>query len=586
MDRRRYRDVFSKLACMVIVLVFMATTIITPVYGITENTETEIAQEQSDEAVTVEAEITEEELPQQTEVQEYEKSADSWRYEDGYNISESEQQAFYSEGTIDGPSYASFVPWSKTSKGYINSRGTVISGAVKKGIDVSSWQGTIDWKKVKEDGIDFAIIRCGFGSDQENQDDSQWLRNVKQCEKYGIPYGVYLYSYANTTTKAKSEAQHTLRLLREANADPDYPVYYDLEDKLTRKETPAEIVNYAKIFCSAIEAAGYEAGIYANYDWWTNVLYDIPKDPAFDQYDRWVAQYYYRCDYDDDEYRLWQCSSSYYVDGIDGKVDLNFEFELENETNRTTDIWSTDKSGNVVYIDSEGEIAKSRWIKYRGSTYYVNSVGKRLVGRWYIGDKRYYFNKYGRLVKSSWISYNGYKYYATSDGSFAKGYKKIGGYYYLFNSNGVMRKSSATVNGKYYKIYSSGKARIYTAKTKTALNYRTGPSTGYRIKGTYKRGSTVYAIRTYNGWTKLSTGYWVKSSYLNIVTTYPKKVSAFKPYSVKTTTALNYRTGPSTGYKIKGTYKKGTVRKIVAVKNGWGKTSAGYWIKLSYTRKI
>lgn len=567
---------------MIVVAVFIFTTIAMPVYGLEEMSGAEtVPQPVSAEAVDT------------SDVQVYEKSASSWRFQNGYNIAETHSE----EINLNTKSRAAFIPWSKTENGFVNSKGQAITGAVRKGVDVSDWQGKIDWEKVKADGIDFAIIRCGFGSDEPGQDDSQWIRNVQECERLDIPYGVYLYSYANNNTKARNEAAHTLRLLKDVDADPDYPVYYDLEDKLTRKETPEEIVGYAKIFCSTIEAAGYEAGIYANYDWWTNVLYDIPKDPAFDQYDKWVAQYYYRCDYKADEYRLWQCTSSGKVAGIygldkkagtdDDYVDLNFEFELVNETNRTADIWSTDSEGNTVYINAEGKIAKSQWIEYRGNKYYVGSTGKRFTGRCYIGDKRYYFNKYGKLVKNSWLKISGYNYYATSDGSFAKGYKKIGDYYYLFNNDtGVMRSGTVTVGGKQYKLYSSGKACLSAGKTKTAVNYRTGPSTSYKKVGTYKKGKAVYVIRNYNGWSKLSTGYWISSKYITKTTTYPKTVSTFKKYKVKTTTAVNYRSGPSTSYKKKGTYKKGKVITITAAKNGWGKTSTGYWVKLSFTKKI
>ncbi len=556
----------SRTICMIVAAVFVFTTIAMPAYGLEET----------------------------SDVQVYEESASSWRFQDGYNIAEEEVENDISPNGSSAmlKSRASFIPWSKTEAGFINSKGQVIEGAVRKGVDVSAWQENVNWAKVKADGIDFAIIRCGYGDDMKSQDDTEWLYNVQQCEKYDIPYGVYLYSYGsadvNYTAKAKKEAAHALRCLKEANAKPDYPVYYDLEDdSLTDNYTDNEIKKGAAVFCDAVEAAGYEAGIYANYYWWTNVLYEIPKDPSFDRYDKWVAQYYYRCDYDDDEYRLWQCTSSGKVSGISGNVDLNFEFELERETDKTASYWGKDDNGNTVYINAEGEIAKSQWIKYRGSTYYVNSSGKRLVGRWYIGGKRYYFNKYGRLVKNSWITVSGYKYYATSDGSFAKGYKKIGYYYYLFNNDtGVMRTGLVTVNGKQYKLYSSGKACLHTAKTKSALNYRTGPSTSYKKKGTYKKGKTVYVIRTSGNWSKLSTGYWVSSSYLKKVTVYPKTVSTFKSYKVKTKTALNYRTGPGTNYKKKGVYSKGTVRTIVAEKNGWGKTSTGYWIKLSYTKKI
>ena len=93
----------------------------------------------------------------------------------------------------------------------------------KKGIDVSHHQGAIDWGKVKAAGIDFAIIRCGYGDDMESQDDRCWEANIKGCEENGIPYGIYIYSYATTPEMVDSEVRHTLRLIKETGAKPTYP---------------------------------------------------------------------------------------------------------------------------------------------------------------------------------------------------------------------------------------------------------------------------------------------------------------------------------------------------------------------------
>ena len=89
---------------------------------------------------------------------------------------------------------------------------------LSEGIDVSYAQGRIDWAKLKGK-IGFAIIRCGFGGDFTNQDDSQWLNNVNGCIENGIPFGVYLYSYATTPEKARSEAEHVLRLIKNIDFD-------------------------------------------------------------------------------------------------------------------------------------------------------------------------------------------------------------------------------------------------------------------------------------------------------------------------------------------------------------------------------
>ena len=191
-------------------------------------------------------------------------------------------------------------------------------GAQRWGIDVSEHQKRIDWDRVKAAGVDFAIIRCGYGDDVSYQDDKQWKRNVAECERLGIPYGVYLYSYAYNAEMARSEAEHALRLLE--GHTPAYPVYYDLEDNSALEED-ADFAELASIFCNTLADAGYKVGVYANLNWWNNHL----TDPVFDQWERWVAQYNTACHYKG-SYRLWQATSSGHVDGIEGRVDINYEF--------------------------------------------------------------------------------------------------------------------------------------------------------------------------------------------------------------------------------------------------------------------
>lgn len=278
----------------------------------------------------------------ESEIQpEYEKQAESWRFRDGQIINQESNDL----GKMR-MSRAAFTPWSKVEGNFISSDGSVIVGATKKGIDVSEFQGKIDWAKVKASDVDFAVIRCGYGSDYTSQDDAQWEYNVSECERLGIPYGVYLYSYANSTAKAKSEAQHTLRLLK--GHKPAYPVYYDLEDSIVSKAGRTNIINYADIYCSAIEAKGYKAGIYANLDWWNNKL----NSSSLNKYDKWVAQWYKKCTYTE-PYKLWQCTSDGYVPGINGRVDLNFAFGKADTGSNTNGgaggRWITDENGQIVF---------------------------------------------------------------------------------------------------------------------------------------------------------------------------------------------------------------------------------------------
>lgn len=191
----------------------------------------------------------------------------------------------------------------------------------KKGIDVSEFQGKIDWKKVKNDGIEFAILRCGYGMDFSNQDDVEYERNANECERLGIPYGVYLMSYANTVEKARSEAKHVLRLIEGRKIS--LGVWHDIEDNGTsgaiNKETLTNIIN---TFCNTIKNAGYKVGVYANLNWLENKIEKTIKD----NYDIWVAQYYSKCEYEG-KYIMWQHTSSGKVNGISTNVDMNILYE-------------------------------------------------------------------------------------------------------------------------------------------------------------------------------------------------------------------------------------------------------------------
>ena len=191
----------------------------------------------------------------------------------------------------------------------------------KKGIDVSEFQGKIDWEKVKNDGIEFAILRCGYGMDFSNQDDVEYERNANECERLGIPYGVYLMSYANTVEKARSEAKHVLRLIEGRKIS--LGVWYDIEDNGTsgaiNKETLTNIIN---TLCNTIKNAGYKLGVYASLNWLENKIEKTIRD----NYDIWVAQYYSKCEYEG-KYIMWQHTSSGKVNGISTNVDMNILYE-------------------------------------------------------------------------------------------------------------------------------------------------------------------------------------------------------------------------------------------------------------------
>ena len=221
----------------------------------------------------------------------------------------------YSNGEAKDSGYANYASRATTNSGWPND-----SRAISKGIDVSYHNGTIDWKKVKQSEVEYAIIRCGYGTNDKSQDDKKWEENVKGCVDNNIPYGVYLYSYADTVEKASSEADHAIRLLQGKKLK--YPVYYDLEeDKLRDKISKKTIADIAQTFCDKLSAKGYTVGIYANKDWFTNYL----TDSRFNNWTKWVAQYNTVCNYHG-KYDMWQCSSSGSIPGISGRVDLNYSY--------------------------------------------------------------------------------------------------------------------------------------------------------------------------------------------------------------------------------------------------------------------
>lgn len=216
--------------------------------------------------------------------------------------------------------------WAKNENGYyFNDAGKVILPAVKKGIDVSKYQGEVDWEKAQAAGIDFAILRCGFGSEWNGegeyaQDDEYWERNADECTRLGIPFGAYLYSYATTEEQARSEADHVARLLGLKAPDHegltdytskayklDYPVYYDLEDKAITGLFPEEMAKLTAAFFDQLESWGYtgEQGVYASLNWTRGRLMDAGFDEWRDNF--WIARFNSDLGYTG-PYTMWQAS--------------------------------------------------------------------------------------------------------------------------------------------------------------------------------------------------------------------------------------------------------------------------------------
>ena len=213
------------------------------------------------------------------------------------------------------------------SKAFFDYQNNLFVQQAKGVIDVSGWQGDIDWAKAKADGVEGAIIRLGYG--EGNNADKKAQRNISECKRLGIPFGIYWYSYADTPALAKEEGTDVVAKLKQFGVNPSdlaYPVYYDLEKWTWEGHQPPTDPNvYNNIvnnWYSALQSGGYRnLGVYS----YTSYLQGPLKHADIYAKTTWVAQYGARMGFDSfpTDSRGWQYTSSGKVDGISGNVDMN-----------------------------------------------------------------------------------------------------------------------------------------------------------------------------------------------------------------------------------------------------------------------
>lgn len=187
------------------------------------------------------------------------------------------------------------------------------------GIDVSQWQGgNIDFNKVKAAGINFVIIRAGFGRTAD-QKDPIFETNYKRAKAAGLNVGAYWYSYAGSTADAKAEAAACIKVI--SGKQFEYPIFFDLEERKQFNKGAAFCSSLVTAFCSELEKAGYFAGLYVSR---SPLEQYITRDVAT-RYALWVAEYGGKLNYDG-EYGIWQNSSTWRVNGVSGNVDHDYSY--------------------------------------------------------------------------------------------------------------------------------------------------------------------------------------------------------------------------------------------------------------------
>ena len=209
-----------------------------------------------------------------------------------------------------------------TYNGLSASFNVTVDGSCATLIDVSTWQGSIDFDKVKKSGIDYVILRAGYGRELD-QIDNRFVENYEKAKAAGLKVGAYWFSYSESVDEAFKEAEACLYCL--GGRKLDMPLYYDLEiDSVMERMTKSEYTQMALNFCSVIESAGYRPGIYSSVS-----VYQTKLDHSRllrDGISVWNAHWSERCTIECD---VWQYSENGSVSGIYGDVDMNLIYNLD-----------------------------------------------------------------------------------------------------------------------------------------------------------------------------------------------------------------------------------------------------------------
>jgi len=291
------------------------------------------------------------------------------------------------------------------------------AAAIEKGIDVSKYQGAINWQAVAQSGVSFAFIKVGS---MKSGIDPYFNYNMLAAQQAGIKTGVYIYSYAKSVEEAAAEAQFVLNAIQ--NVQVSYPVVWDVEDNVHKSLSPEMLSLMANTFCATIEAEGYYPMVYSSANWYKDRI-----GPVF--YDKWVAQWAAACDIPDAA--VWQYTSKGSVPGINGNVDMDYALK-----------------------DYSTSIVNTGWVPRKGFLYYY--INYKMQRGWLdLGTAKYYLDPAGRMV-TGWLPLEDSLYYLQPDGVMAVGFTPIGLGMYCFGADGKMLTGLQNLNGLCYYFAQDG----------------------------------------------------------------------------------------------------------------------------------
>lgn len=262
------------------------------------------------------------------------------------------------------------------------------------------------WDNMKN-YIEGTIIRIGYGNDIQSQDDSAAIRNMDECERLGIPYGVYLYSYALDYYDAASETAHALRLLK--GRSPELGVWFDMEDADGYKArngldvySEGELLSdFCEMFVNAMRVSGYKTGVYANYNYFTNVL-DLDRLKSIPEMNIWLA--HWGIDSPSLDCTMWQFGA---VEIEDEEYDGNIyysDYSVKNDGNTDETIRTDDSSSNNINVYYQTKLATGRWLPVvKNNDDYAGISGQRITGLAVTTDTGYI--KYRVHVNNGWLGF-------------------------------------------------------------------------------------------------------------------------------------------------------------------------------------
>lgn len=296
------------------------------------------------------------------------------------------------------------------------------AGAV--GIDVSKWQGNVNWDQVKASGVSFAFIKA-YSS--KGGIDPYFVQNVNGANRVGIRSGAYVYSYARTPEEAVAEANAMIAIMQ--NLSITFPVAIDIEDKSQKDLSPEQLAAIANAFCATVANAGYQPMVYANKSWFTSKI-------GYTPYDKWIAQYASECNYAGGTPCIWQASCTARIPGVAGEVDLDYLYK------------------DYSYIIPQGFSAVG------GYTFFYNNY-RRMRGWVDYNGKRYYCDPANAVVRTGWLpTGDGRYYYLGPDGAMSVGFTQIDTSVYYFGADGIMVTGLADIAEQKYLFQADGK--MYT----------------------------------------------------------------------------------------------------------------------------